>query len=716
MSTFQKKYYYTFKPLDYKVHTVEIWQNTALTLTPIQVIGAPDPFIVSLSGLNDKLEPVRGTGADLNLFATSSMQYMDLYTSTIQEYQVRHYIDGNLNWCGYLDTELFSSDISKQKNYTVSITANDGFALLDQMTYLQSNTLPFTGISSQYSILQYIISKLNLPYNNIYIGLSTTIPGVTIAASETIFNKIYVKNANFYDEDGVPMTLREVLDSTLRSLGAFIIQSNGSLYITDIQSMVSGSTFTFKKYDNSLTYVGTESSKLTLIGDLSTLKFAGSTQTLNIVPAYNKAVVSYSPYPIKDIIDFKAEEDFYNTDGFTGITINYKPSTGYNAFWWNETNYMNSKTWTNTNNGKFIKMWGATTGNEDMIDYYLKIDKYGTGAGYLMNSSTLSFKCKLDLPFIIPSKYKIKVNAKSFIRTIDTLGNEAVDVTKQMVYIEYFCKVKIGNKQYSYSPTQLGATHLTKGWVDLANSGYYSMVFSIAPTGSTNINYVSENEWIDLKWYSFKGDYVAVPNDYMIPLTGFSGGQLEFEIYGFRVWPSWSYIPQLATSDSLMASVKDVRLKDITFSLVDENNNPVGDSDIEYVGIINPMYKGDGNKIDIKQGTNITGNPLERGDLVTYDGTTYSWLNQFTRGGTTDIIENLLLRTYVGNYENKNIAVTATVKQLPSNVGYLTYDYPSTLTGKKFMLTAFTNNYANNSSEITMQEVFADSLNINKTY
>lgn len=702
--SFQKKYFFTFKPLDNKDHVVEIWQDTTLLITPTQIIGAVDPFVVTMSGLNDKLEPVRGSGADLNLFATSNLQYMDLYTANLQEYQVRHYIDGNLNWCGYLDTEIFSSDLSRSKNYNVAITANDGFALLDQMTYLQSNSLPFTGISSQYTILQYVISKISLPYNNIYIAISTTIPGTTIAASETIFNKTYVNNDNFYDEEGVPMTLREVLETILRPYGAFIIQSGGSLYITDIQSMVSASTFTFKKYDKALTYIITESTLNTLIGDLTTIKFAGPTQTLNIVPAYNKETVSYSPYFNKDVVDYNASDDF--------STVDSSVAKGVYNYRWSETNWHDSKTFVNypVNGGYFSSYNGLDGQNIGKKDYYLKINNKGIQGinldGY-GQTTTPTFTIKKQLPNLIGgNQYFIKLNIRAFFRKTDDLENPT-DTSTVISNGVLQTKIQIGNK---YFHNQLFVS--TAPFWDTSNSNHYSIIFDSKtnPKDGTSYTVVAiENKWIDYKVNKMISDglggYKFNDIDYLIPLTDNTlNGVLSFSIYDYRV-----YNMSLAETTCL-----DCRIKDIKLTIVDALGNEVGDKDVEYVGTINELYKGEGNKIELKQGTNIEGFPAERGGLMAFDGSIYNWMNQFTRGGTSDNIENLLLRTYVGNYENKNIEINATVRQLPSNIGYLTYNAP--LSGKKFMLTSFTNNYANNTSEITIQEVFADSLTINKYY
>ena len=714
--TLQKKYYYTFKSITNQSYTVEIWQNTTDILTAVEILGDVKPFTVQYPRIN-KFEVIRGSGCEINLISKTDRQFFSLFTANFLEYQIRLFKGSALIWCGFLDSELYTEDFSNIDNYSVSFSGTDGFALLERFNYVDINKQHYTGITSQFTVFQNIISKLNLPYNNIYFNLSTTSSELTLAANETILHKTFVINSNYYNEDNEPETCRTVLYNTLACYGAFIIQCNGNLYITDDNVLATGGTVNFKKYDAVFTYVGEEAINLNL-GDLSSIKFADTAQTLNVVPAFNKQIIKYSPQVIDSIIDFNADEDFYNTDGFTGLVINHMPSIGgiyNNDYWWNESNYMSSRTWTNTNKGSFIKMEGVKPANKNTVDYYLKIDKYGTGAGYLMNSSTLSFKCKLNLPYVIPSNYKIKVSAKSFIRTIETLGNEDIDKTADMMFIEYFCKVKIGNKQYSYSPKQPGATYLgTAGWKDLTDTGYYSMVFNKPPKPNVNgDNPESENEWIDLKWYSVNYDFSPNARDSYIPLTGFSGGLLEFEIYGFRVWPNHSDSYQTTKSDALMSKVKDVRLKDISFILVDEKDKEVDDKDIEYVGYMNADYKDEGSEISLFNGTSVTKNPVERGALLGFN-TNYFFLQSWAREGKTDILENLLLRSIVSNYTDKTIELSCTSNMISSIIGTVTYN--NYLSGIKLMPVSCNLNFDEESTELTLQQINKDSLEINKSF
>jgi hypothetical protein len=704
MSTFQKKYYYDFKSVDNKSHTVEIWQDTSTGISATKVIGASDPFIVTMPSLENKFQPVRGSGADLGLFATTSMQYMDLYTANIQEYQVRHYIDSVLNWCGYLDTEIFSSDISRQKNYSVAITANDGFALLDRLYYVQLDGSHYTGISSQFDILKLILNRLNLPFTYIYIYLSTVITGVTNGEGESLLNHTYVMNSNFYNEDGEASTLREVLESILKPYGAFITQSNSNLYILDNQGIVNDGLGIVQYFtDNLNTYV-TDITLTELIGDLDTIGFASNSQTLNIIPGVKKAVVAYSPYKEKEIINYDASEDFKNNSGMstTRGAVNYQ---------WTEYDYIttnNSTYWEKDRDGYFMGMIGLDGENTEVKDYYLNIV---SNSSYIHTEGLVyDFRYKRQLPNVIGTDdFKLKIELSVYPRISNDLNNTLTN--DQISSVRLLAKLKIGDMKYWYGIGIPGDT-----WVDASTHPTLDLILPVTNKVLGLADYSKqyaaiEDRWTDLKVdVNHNYDNNVDRNDFLIPLPKslLTGGLLEFEIYGFQILDMYGAV----------RGVPSLRIKDIRLTIVDLFGHMVNESDTEYVGYMNAQYKNEGSSIELIQGTNVYDFPIERGGLLTYDvsTSTYSWIKQWTRATVTDNIENLLLRSYVGNYENKSIELTATTKLLTNNIGYLTYTLPSTTNGKKFMITSAKHDYANNKSELTMQEIFPDSLTINKSF
>lgn len=701
----QKKYYYTFKDINNIQYTTEIWQDTAAVITAEEIRGDCNPFIIEYPTANI-FEPVKGSGCELNLLSTTDRKFFNLYTADMMEYQIRFYKSGVLIWCGYLDSELYNEPFNELSNYPVTFTGSDGFALLERLNYLASDGSNYTGLMLQWDIIKNILNKLVLPYKNIYVGLSTISNDFTLASGETLFHKTYSNNQNWYNEDGEAETTRTVLENILKSYGAFIIQDNANIYITDINTVAGATTASFKKYDSSFNYVSTDSINLNL-GDLSTIKFAASNQQMNVVSGFNKQIITYSPYIDSKIIDYNAEEDFSSP-----ITSIIRGSSPYR---WEETTYLNSNSW-NKSYGVFASYEGIDEAVKGESDSYLKI---GNIAG------NLSFRYKKELPILLPANSKLKISCKAFARTIDDLFNKSnVVETKDIYQITIKCKLKIDNRQYlnfqnfeesqDYNGVFSYSWKYYSFWVDATDTRTLDLNFqNVSSTLDKSYNPL-DNKWTDLK-YTYDLE-LKEPTDFYIPLdSGFSGAALTFEIYDWEI-RNGADIKQANYSASHAASksnVKDIRLKDLKFTIVDAKGNEYSDSDIEYIGFMNRKFKNEGDEITIYQGTSKIDNPIEKAALMGYN-TNYFYLKNWTREGKTDCIENLLLRSVVSNYTNKRIELSATINQLNSILGCVKYD--SFLAGKNLMIVGSTQNFADAATDVTLQEVIKDNLEINKSW
>lgn len=249
---YQKKYYFQFVSADDKTNIVELWQDTATTLTAIEVKTMGMPFAVEMPDLDGKFQAVRGTGCEINLLSETNMQFFTgLYHTDKKEFMVKHYIDGTINWLGYLNSEMNRESYGELTNYPVSVSGNDGFSLIDRFQFLQgveeaSPGAIYEGIKSQWDILRIILKRIGLPYEYVYFNLSTTFTGYS-EVLKTIMHQTYVDCGNFYDEEGVAMTMREVLEAILKPYAAFITQVGGNIYITDINSLATGTDITWKR-------------------------------------------------------------------------------------------------------------------------------------------------------------------------------------------------------------------------------------------------------------------------------------------------------------------------------------------------------------------------------------------------------------------------------------------------------------------------------------
>ena len=695
---YQKKYYFSFKDLKNVGYTVEIWQDITATLNPVEVRGAAQPFVIEYASLENKITPVRGSGATINMIATASNSFIDLYTGKIKEFLVKCYRGASLVWCGYLDSETYGTDFAQYDNYPVSFTASDGFALLERINYIDDTLKPYSGISSQWTVLTNVLTKMNLPINNILIGLSTVSNDFTLAYNQTLFHKTLVINDNYVNETNEPETCRKVLEGILQPYGAFIAQVNGSIIITDLNFIANNNNQPFEAF-NPVNFTGLGQSYIDLnIGDLSTIGFRSDSSPFSIVSALNKIVVSYSNYKGVDLIDTK--QDDFKVPG----AVTTKGAANYQ---WTETVNGSCDSWTKSGNGRFITLAGIVPQND--TDNYLS-----TGA--TTNKDLLiskSFTYQKQLPYLIPSTdYRLKIEMSTYFRSTDDL-NKPSDPAKHVFNAgRVMARLKIGNKYLTskvLGDHNYPASH-SNSWIttdDLTVAHNFALYFySQSSTITTNWATYGDisDQWINLNDFYFVPTKGIQSNDFLIDLAGLSGGLLTLEIWDGLTWSGDDY--GFVTNGSYL---KEVRIKDVKLTVVDKLGKELSVSDMEYFSALDPAFKDD-YKIDLIHGTNVSKCPIEKGSLLFDNGTQYAFCQSWTRSGQTSILEKLLQNTVKSNYLNPSIQLVCTVNSLPSLIGVV--HYQSQLPGKSFMISSAKINLEDNATELTLQEVSKDILTV----
>ena len=740
---YQKKYFYSFKDINEQSYTVEIWQDTPITLTPIEVVGGVNPFQIEYVGLDNKVSPVHGSGANLSMMATSTNSFVDLFTGKMQEFMVKCYKEpfDVMIWTGYIVSEMYQSEFSIRENYPVNFTATDGFGLLERMLYLTpSNILPtpdkvgnsyyeagtkhYEGIVSQWEVITTILDKLHLPINDIRVGISTTSNDFVIGDYETIFHKTLVLNANYYNESDEAETCRIVLEGILQPYGAFIQQVNGSIYITDLNNIANNNIQPFEGF-NPIDYTGMGIAYINLtLGDLSNIGFRSDKSTLDILSSINKIVVTYSNYKGVSIINFNTAEFLTGSTGSPIGNVDYQ---------WTETicdtinpiTFIDDGTWSKFNHGRFIKMdtIGIQSGT---TENYLSITPY-TGAMNQFNS----FKYQKILPYIIPdSGYKLKIEMSAYFRTSDDYNRTNDPNKKQLVFGRIMGKLKIGDKVYKTATDQTLQTQLklNESWgtyVDTNINNNFQIRFQdFSKTDGSNEPIYSNigDSWVTFNTLQRKpvsstttANSDIVTSDYLVTLEGVTGGLLEFEINDVQVYEA-AELPfgnNLYNTPWDSADLKEVRIKDIKFTVVDSNGKDLVLTDTEYISNMPPEFS---EELDIKliHGTNVTNCPIEKGSLIYWDGTKYKFCKSWNREQTEKILEALLQNTVKSNYLTPTVSLTCTVNSLPYLIGCITYE--NYLPDKKLVVNSAKINLEDNSTDFILTEVTKDQLDIISTY
>jgi len=210
-------------------------------------------------------------------------------------------------------------------NYQVSLTGNDGFSLMDRFSFLQSDGSNYTGIMSKFDIIKIIFGEIGLGFTEYRIALATTFTGYSGLTASTILHESYIDCANFYDEDKKPMSLREVMESILAPYGAYIRAENTNIYIEDIHTLASGGSTSYKRF-NFGTFAYSGIIAIPNVKTISSIGYKGTGTQIEMSGGVNRQVVTYSPYPLKTILD----ESLVGLEEFTGIPPTFSTKDGYN--------------------------------------------------------------------------------------------------------------------------------------------------------------------------------------------------------------------------------------------------------------------------------------------------------------------------------------------------------------------------------------------------
>ena len=245
---------------------VEIWQDADVPYPAVAELRFPaeTPLVFEWAE-TDKLEPVQGSAATLEIVSKVNRQYKDLYTVEAGSIRMDAYRDDVLYWSGTLDTEAYEEPFSYENEYEVKLTFSD-FSLLDRMNF------SLRGTRSISVLIDNFIAETKINNRGIERYISTTCSSV----SGEMLDNVGISCENFYDEEGVPLTMREVLDEILRPFALRLIQREGKLFIYDLNAVQAE----FKPEQ---------------------IRWESDDAVLGVDKTYKNVTLTFSPYPQKKL-------------------------------------------------------------------------------------------------------------------------------------------------------------------------------------------------------------------------------------------------------------------------------------------------------------------------------------------------------------------------------------------------------------------------------
>jgi len=555
------KYRTSYNRLSGGITTIDILDNT-YSGSVVTLTATGDPLNITINGdVQNIYTPTVGSGATVKVFSLPR-SLTSLFSTDPQKHTVKIYNGAsgtNLVWQGFVNTGIYSESYSVGYNVPSSITieCNDGMALLDEYYYKPIDSSIYTGIVTIEAVLWNILWKLGIPFYNIYTSndLNTT-------SASNLFSILTVNNENYVDENLIPMSCREVLDSIFGALGLTMRFKGSDIYIIDpinLHNTAKGKVYDLETFtENNFALGG--------YLDISNkdIKWFETGSNMDIVQSFNQIKVNYDPYTfISDSYGFDKGNAIYDVSTYDGpITDNGTTFRIYNE---DAPNGVAMKGWTLGFPASFegIQNIDSSAKLDDPMFYIKQI----TGA-----SGSFSYKfplsnIKQDNNLQLVLNMDVYVNQKNAQNIILPGENPAAINTLFISNIE----IKIGDKWWNGTTWQDNAAYpdIYIRQTDAKTEDIISThsIWFLRKTKYTTVDKSRiDDQWTTVMYYMPIGDA-------FVSGTGLLNGSISIKILKNALIKT--VIPFFTGAGYTIDLIKNILIKNISVQIVDSNKMPI---------------------------------------------------------------------------------------------------------------------------------------------
>lgn len=679
-----------FTNVDGEALTVQILEDGG-TGSPVELTGGTPPFIVDVNDEDFLYTPTRFSGATLKLVGSDYLQ--KLFSTQYQKFKVNLVKAGSVIWTGFITPELYSQDYDNSL-FELEIECISALSTLEYIDFKQEGaTVSLLGI------IKKCITESKGDFRAVYIPnvYTSSLDGITVST------------ANFIDEDGKAMTLKECLEEVCKFLNWTVTEYDGCIYFIDMDYIKAGKT----SYTNILTSTTTTLSSTINLRDIPS---KGNSNLLSILGGYNKAIVIDSDYEVdSDILYPELELNLSGGELFKFEKT--KDDTIYKKEYYNSNlelfNYVLSNNSYTTYDKSFntdkqsagaVAMRKTSYGKtealskyswQEMIEikqksaiildnsapYYLYKDIYHNGEEIKNDPFILNYpaiKCKgNELSYLVfDPDIKLCINFDIYLTT-DKDGFEGdfkptglTSVPKLFIPMQ----LRIGDHYYNGS-----------SWVTDSNT-----IFKVSTTATPN-NYV--NTWLQV--YNYNDPELNVPdlNGYIVSFKSITTGDIELTIYNPAINPYSTPVFENPIESFFIRNIG------ISTQRVNASKSDSTKQDTKYENVVNEGFINALDDIEFK----ITSkNESELSYSKAMDGN--SILDVLTNNidNNSEKPEKLLIQRIINQYKQPKIKLVQVIKPDILPYSKVTDSY---LSGKQFVFTGGRINYEDNSIECNLIEL-----------
>lgn len=678
-----------FTNVDGEALTVQILEDGG-TGSPVELTGGTPPFIVDVNDEDFLYTPTRFSGATLKLVGSDYLQ--KLFSTQYQKFKVNLVKAGSVIWTGFITPELYSQDYDNSL-FELEIECISALSTLEYIDFKQEGaTVSLLGI------IKKCITESKGDFRAVYIPnvYTSSLDGITVST------------ANFIDEDGKAMTLKECLEEVCKFLNWTVTEYDGCIYFIDMDYIKAGKT----SYTNILTSTTTLSSTI----NLRDIPSKGNSNLLSILGGYNKAIVIDSDYEVdSDILYPELELNLSGGELFKFEKT--KDDTIYKKEYYNSNlelfNYVLSNNSYTTYDKSFntdkqsagaVAMRKTSYGKtealskyswQEMIEikqksaiildnsapYYLYKDIYHNGEEIKNDPFILNYpaiKCKgNELSYLVfDPDIKLCINFDIYLTT-DKDGFEGdfkptglTSVPKLFIPMQ----LRIGDHYYNGS-----------SWVTDSNT-----IFKVSTTATPN-NYV--NTWLQV--YNYNDPELNVPdlNGYIVSFKSITTGDIELTIYNPAINPYSTPVFENPIESFFIRNIE------ISTQRVNASKSDSTKQDTKYENVVNEGFINALDDIEFK----ITSkNESELSYSKAMDGNSILDVLTNNISNNSEKPEKLLIQRIINQYKQPKIKLVQVIKPDIPPYSKVTDSY---LSGKQFVFTGGRINYEDNSIECNLIEL-----------
>lgn len=679
-----------FTNVDGEALTVQILEDGG-TGSPVELTGGTPPFIVDVNDEDFLYTPTRFSGATLKLVGSDYLQ--KLFSTQYQKFKVNLVKAGSVIWTGFITPELYSQDYDNSL-FELEIECISALSTLEYIDFKQEGaTVSLLGI------IKKCITESKGDFRAVYIPnvYTSSLDGITVST------------ANFIDEDGKAMTLKECLEEVCKFLNWTVTEYDGCIYFIDMDYIKAGKT----SYTNILTSTTTTLSSTINLRDIPS---KGNSNLLSILGGYNKAIVIDSDYEVdSDILYPELELNLSGGELFKFEKT--KDDTIYKKEYYNSNlelfNYVLSNNSYTTYDKPFntdkqsagaVAMRKTSYGKtealskyswQEMIEikqksaiildnsapYYLYKDIYHNGEEIKNDPFILNYpaiKCKgNELSYLVfDPDIKLCINFDIYLTT-DKDGFEGdfkptglTSVPKLFIPMQ----LRIGDHYYNGS-----------SWVTDSNT-----IFKVSTTATPN-NYV--NTWLQV--YNYNDPELNVPdlNGYIVSFKSITTGDIELTIYNPAINPYSTPVFENPIESFFIRNIE------ISTQRVNASKSDSTKQDTKYENVVNEGFI---NALDDIEFEITSKNESELSYSKAMDGN--SILDVLTNNidNNSEKPEKLLIQRIINQYKQPKIKLVQVIKPDILPYSKVTDSY---LSGKQFVFTGGRINYEDNSIECNLIEL-----------